>query len=144
MGINTQKKDPKYFNAIKEIDYQYIQIEFGVSNADQEQELIENLQATGMVIEAKPEGTLTIRTSSLFKIIIIMVFIIESDPEVEMQSDNISKKYSFAIRDEPGALAKALLVFNVSKSMIVRYYCRFRTIYHCVKTFTVLSIGTKG
>lgn len=56
MGINTQKKDPKYFNAIKEVDYQYIQIEFGVSNADQEQELIENLQATGMVIEAKSEG----------------------------------------------------------------------------------------
>lgn len=53
MGINTQKKDPKYFNAIKEVDYQYIQIEF---DAEQEQELIENLQATGMVIEAKPEG----------------------------------------------------------------------------------------
>ena len=50
MGINTQKKDPKYFNALKEIDYQYIEIVFGVSNADQEQKLIENLQATGMVI----------------------------------------------------------------------------------------------
>lgn len=59
MGINTQKKDPKYFIAVKEVDYQYIEIEFGVSNADQEQKLIENLQATGMVIEAKPEGILT-------------------------------------------------------------------------------------
>ena len=57
MGINTQKKDPKYFNALKKIDYQYIEIAFGVSNADQEQKLFENLQATGMVIKAKPEGT---------------------------------------------------------------------------------------
>ena len=63
MGINTQKKDPKYFNEIKEVDYQYIQIEFGVSNADKEQELIEDLQATGMVIEAKPEGMLNATTS---------------------------------------------------------------------------------
>ena len=39
----------------------------------------------------------------------------ESDPDVELQSDNMSRKYHFAIRDEAGALAKALLVFNVCK-----------------------------
>ena len=55
MGINTQKKDSKYFIVVKQVDYQYIEIVFG--NADQEQKLIENLQATGMVIEAKPKGT---------------------------------------------------------------------------------------
>ena len=119
MGINTQKKDPNYFNALKEIDYQYIEIAFGVSNADQEQKLIENLQATGMVIEAKPEGTNCKNITIIRSLYTIMVFtfikFLESDPDADVQSDSniMCKMYSFAVRDEPGALAKALLIFNV-------------------------------
>ena len=57
MGVNTQRKDPKYFNITKEVDYQYIEIEFDVDDVNQEQKLVEELQATGMVIKAEPEGT---------------------------------------------------------------------------------------
>ena len=57
MGVNTQKKDPKYFNIIKEVDYQYIELEFDIDDVNQEQKLVEELQATGMVIKAEPEGT---------------------------------------------------------------------------------------
>ena len=48
-------------------------------------------------------------------------YLLESDPgpDVEIQSDNMRRKYCFAIRDEPGALAKALLVFNVKTFIIL-------------------------
>ena len=57
MSVNTQKKDPKYFNTIKEVNYKYIEIDFDIDNVNQEQKLVEELQATGMVIKAELEGT---------------------------------------------------------------------------------------
>ena len=72
-----------------------------------------------------------------------MVFIIELKPDVEMQSDSMSKKYCFAIRDEPGALAKALLVFNVGKLMIVTGFVPLIPLYNCTfyrnKSLTLLE-----
>ena len=57
MGVNTQKKDLKYFNIIKEVDYQYIELDFDIDDVNQGQKLVEELQATGMVIKTEPEGT---------------------------------------------------------------------------------------
>ena len=50
----------------------------------------------------------------------VFTFTLESDPDADVQSDsNMCKKYCFAVRDEPGALAKALLVFNVCTIVII-------------------------
>ena len=57
IGVNTLNMDPETLEATKTVEYQHIHISFYPMESDEEKKMIDELQATGCVIDAKPEDS---------------------------------------------------------------------------------------
>lgn len=55
IGVNTLNMEPRFLNVTKTVEYQHIHIRFNSKTCDLEKKLINELQATGCVIDAQPE-----------------------------------------------------------------------------------------